>query len=342
MAATQKIRLIRNLEGGDLFELFLVSAASTILVVRAYLKLADYPQIGGDTLHIAHMLPGGMLMVLGLILALGFLNKEARTLAAFLSGIGFGLFIDELGKFITQDNDYFFQPTIGLIYVIFVMLFLLAKYIGDRRATERENLINAIEAAKEVAIGDLDRVEQRRALAYLKQAGDGAIGKRIAELLREAKTNSRNDENPYQRIRGWLAERYVGLVERPWFSRAVIAFFVLGSSASLVLSAYDIVARPAQVSFADKGELLFSSVTGILVLLGTFRLLRRSRLAGYQTFERAVLVFLFLTQFFLFIQDELAALPGLAIGLLVLSALHYAIRQERYGRKVTRAAGSPG
>jgi hypothetical protein len=336
MALAQRVRLIRNLEGGDLFELFLVSGASTILVVRAYLKLADYPQIGGETLHIAHMLPGGFLMVLGLILTLGFLNKEARVLAAFLSGVGFGLFIDELGKFITQDNDYFFQPTIGLIYVIFILLFLVAKAIGDRRATEHENLINAIEAAKEVAIGDLDRAEKRRALAYLKHAGDGAEVQKLIELLRGSKTIVRSETNLYARLRTRLARRYGSLIKKPWFNRAVIAFFVVGSAVTLVVSAYDIVVQPKSISFADGGELIFSSVTGLLVLFGTYQLLRRSRLAAYEAFERAVLVFLFLTQFFLFIKDELAALPGLAVGLVVLTVLRFAIRQERYGRSTKR------
>lgn len=44
-----------------------------------------------------------------------------QRLCALIGGIGFGLFIDELGKFITRDNNYFFQPTIGLIYAVFAI-----------------------------------------------------------------------------------------------------------------------------------------------------------------------------------------------------------------------------
>ena len=41
-----------------------------------------------------------------------------------MGGLGFGLFIDKLAKFITSDNNYFFRPAIALIYAIFVLLLL--------------------------------------------------------------------------------------------------------------------------------------------------------------------------------------------------------------------------
>ena len=41
----------------------------------------------------------------------GLPGQTRQALAAIVGGAGFGTFIDELGKFITSDNDYFFRPT---------------------------------------------------------------------------------------------------------------------------------------------------------------------------------------------------------------------------------------
>ena len=78
----------------------------TVAVTRVYLEMAGYPQIGNSVLHIAHALWGGLLLLLAALLPLILMNRWAFTLSAVLSGIGVGLFIDEVGKFITQKNDY--------------------------------------------------------------------------------------------------------------------------------------------------------------------------------------------------------------------------------------------
>ena len=115
-----------------LLERFLVAAVVAVLLIRGWLALTGYPQIGGHGLHIAHMLFGGIGMLIALVASLTFLGPGTRQFAAIVGGAGFGTFIDELGKFITSDNDYFYRPTVSMIYIIFVLLFLVGERVSRR------------------------------------------------------------------------------------------------------------------------------------------------------------------------------------------------------------------
>src|ERR1700722_8518493 len=65
--------LTRHVDAGLLLETFLLSAVAAVLVTRAFLQATGFPKVGGDGLHIAHLLPGGLLMVVGLMLLFVFL-----------------------------------------------------------------------------------------------------------------------------------------------------------------------------------------------------------------------------------------------------------------------------
>jgi hypothetical protein len=111
----------------------MVMAASfgvTVVLTRLYLAITDYPQIGGGTYHIAHALWGGLLLTVGSILPLLWANRWALTTSAVLAGAGVGLFIDEVGKFITTQNDYFFPLAAPIIYLSFLALLYLARRVA--------------------------------------------------------------------------------------------------------------------------------------------------------------------------------------------------------------------
>jgi hypothetical protein len=107
----------------------LVSFSASVSVTRLFLSASGYPQIGGGELHIAHVLWGGLLLFGAALLPLVLSGGSVFTAAAVLSGLGVGLFIDEVGKFITQKNDYFYPAAAPIIYVFFLLTLLLYLHV---------------------------------------------------------------------------------------------------------------------------------------------------------------------------------------------------------------------
>src|SRR6266700_1939997 len=151
----QRVPFVRVLKLSRLLETFFIASVTSILVIRTFLASTGYPQLGGHGLHIAHLLWGGLLVLLA------FIGRHIQSSAALLGGIGFGTFIDELGKFITSDNNYFFQPAIPLIYIIFVLLFLSFRELEHHpSSSERTRLANALHILAEDAPSGLPQEDQ--------------------------------------------------------------------------------------------------------------------------------------------------------------------------------------
>lgn len=111
----------------------LLSFAVSVAGTRLLLELTGYPQLGGGELHIAHVLWGGLLLFTSALVMLILANRWAFFLGAVLAGLGVGLFIDEVGKFITQANDYFYPAAAPIIYAFFLLTVLV--YLQIRRPT---------------------------------------------------------------------------------------------------------------------------------------------------------------------------------------------------------------
>jgi hypothetical protein len=232
-------RFARSFYGEDLLENFLVSAVASVLVIRLILSLTGYPQIGGAGLHIAHMLWGGLLMLAAIFIALGFLSRPAHEWAAVLGGIGFGAFIDEMGKFLTNDNDYFFQPTIAIIYVMFILIYLAIRGIFNfRPRTQYENLANAFELMKHGSINGLNSEDEKTVLNALENCDPAnPLVIHLREMLPHIRIVPTRRPYLLNRFKHWLDTSYQTVITRWWFAGVVIAFFgftaVTGFSVSI-------------------------------------------------------------------------------------------------------------
>jgi hypothetical protein len=336
---------VRNFAAGELLEIFFVSAISAVIAIRFYLEATGFPRVGGDNLHIAHMLWGGLFMLIAIVILITFLSDRSMRLAATLGGLGFGTFIDEVGKFVTHENDYFFRPAIAIIYVTFILVFIFVRTLRRRTYRRDEYLLNAIEALREVAQHDLDPDEQRVALEYLNESDpDHPMVPPLRALLEEAPLVPASP-GYFARSTEWLRDRYRVLVIHRWFRRGIVAFFVgqflvrLFLVIALVkgfragaLPEVSAIARSLEsglelgfVAWSQLGSTLFS---GVLVLMGIVTL-SVSNLRAYLWWKRSVLVTLLITQVFVFYTDQLSGLLGLALNGLLLFALDIAIRRER-------------
>ena len=116
--------------------LMLVAFAATVIGTRWFLAWTGFPKIGGGDLHIAHALWGGGLLFVGALLPLIWFGRRLHLAAAVLSGMGMGLFIDEVGKFITTRNDYFYPAAAPIIYSTFLLSVLLFLWIRRLRPND--------------------------------------------------------------------------------------------------------------------------------------------------------------------------------------------------------------
>ncbi len=339
-------RAPRNYNMAALHLTFFVAAIATELCIRTQLYLTHYPQLGGHGLHIAHLLWGGLFMVVALAILLSLLGRRARQVAALIGGVGFGFFIDELGKFITADNNYFYKPAAGIIYLIFIGLYLGSRaYQRHRGLDEAERVRNAIELIGEATRRPF-KVEYRdQALALLGEVpATHPLRDPLIALAGDVDTTPNPDPPWYRRLADALASAYKGWTEHGWFHGLVFGVFAVWAVAGVVavlglvlsLTFHDHAARAeferdsfGHLNFLNAASLISTGVSSALVALGLLRLARRQRLDAYVWFTRALLVSIFVTRVFTFVESQFGAVFGLAVDVLLLITVQLMAQQER-------------
>ncbi len=332
----------RESRSATYFGILFGTAVFTILAIRGFLAVTGYPQLGGDSLHIAHMLWGGLFMLVSIIILLYLHGHRAKIAGAFIGGIGFGFFIDELGKFITNDNDYFYQPTAMLIYILFILLWALFEWLDNYvPITPRQLYIDLLTRVRDTATNGMTPDDE--AYIRMQSAKLGFTKKEQENLFYEIGRFS-PDYQPDSFVRAINAvinrlEASLNAVVKnkvtPFVIYAIMTMSAVASSAIFVvallnnqnmLDAYSNI--PVGIEF---GLLVATGLSIICVVCG-FVYSHTNRHRTLIWYRRAMLVNVFGTQVFLFYVNQFTAVFGLAFSLLFLYVLTILVG-ENNGKK---------
>ncbi len=242
--------------------LTIAAFAVTVAGTRWYLDLAGYPTVGGGQLHVAHVLWGGLALFIAALLPLLYAGRRSLLLSAILAGIGAGLFIDEVGKFLTTTNDYFFAPAPPIIYGSILLLVLLWLLVRRRTPSQYDATHAALEALRDGIDGRLTPEERERAERLLEEAGPSAeyedLSTQLLAALRSPAMDARLSES------GWIArgdarrtlERILPTRLECWIVTIGLALSVLTAlGATIALVAFQVSPDEMMFGLADSVRL---------------------------------------------------------------------------------------
>jgi len=232
-------RPVNREQAGYYLELMLLSFAASVGVTRLLLEITGYPSLATGQLHIAHVLWGGLLLFGSALLPVVFANRWVYAAAAVGAGVGAGLFMDEVGKFITQSNDYFYPAAAPIIYAFFLLAVLL--YTEVRRPKPRDvrtELYMALEGLEEVLDRDLNAAErsalETRLHHVINTADDTAAVRLARHLLDYVRSDAVQvaEDSP-----GWFERltRWWQAWEARWWNRSRARAALIGGLGGLAL-----------------------------------------------------------------------------------------------------------
>lgn len=311
------------------FETFFFAAVSTVVLVRAFLIVTGYPKVGGHGLHVAHVLWGGLLMGAAIAIVMIYPGSRWRHRAATLGGIGFGLFIDEVGKFLTSSVNYFYRPAIAIIYVVFVAFYLTVREVVMRRPlSQPQRLAIASNALADLALGQLGSGGRTYALGVLGTTDDDGLGGHIRSALLCEPLGASPTESRLTKIREKGIDRVRKMLAHPLAHVGVYAIIVIqlivvfGQLAVLVVhpalgasSGSDTTMRIAEV---------VTAVSGVYTLFGLMRAVRGNRAGALRVLFRSVLITVLVTQTFVFAEYQALGIVGLLVDLALFGLLRVA------------------
>lgn len=349
----------------------LVAFALTVVVLRGALRLTGYPQIGNDAVHIAHVLWGGLALFAGALLLLVFANRWALGVGAVLCGGGVGLFIDEVGKFITQSNDYFNPAAAPIIYALFLATVMI--YLRVRRPPARDvrgEMYRALEQMTGVLDHEMSRHDlnalERRLLSLRSSDDNGAVCRLAAAMLAfiEAERPRIVEPQPGRmqrfvtqlrmwgrriftrpRLRAFLVFGLLAFGLWAILDMALLAFLAVAPSSGATECLRSLISPGELAALGDRIWFSIRAVLeggiGIALIAGGTMVGLRREWRGLSVSVAGLIVALTVVDLLVFYQDQLKALIEIALQYVLLAAVfsYRRIYLEDEAEEAGRAGG---
>jgi hypothetical protein len=350
-------------KGSDRYlQLMILSFAASVSLTRLILEVTGYPQLGNETLHIAHVLYGGVLLFAASLLPLIYANRWVYTWGGILSGVGIGLFIDEVGKFITQNNDYFFPAAAPIIYTFFLTTVLIYSRVRkESKLDARGELYAVLESLEDVIDHDLDEEEYNELRRRLNKIASTTSQPELESLANElmdfvdseALTTIPEKPNVFDNLLSiiqeieskWIKPSMVRVViiimlfglGLPSFSRMLDFYMIYSDTEKIELMLSNIVDElPVHSSFnmmwAKVHILLDGLVGGVLTISGSLLILKKRRLGLYLG-SIALMIALVGVNVVLFYLDQFSTIFIAVLEFFALQTLYYYQRRTTTSRK---------
>lgn len=261
----------------------LIWSVFSLLGTRLYLTVMGYPQIGRGSWHVSHAAIGGLIMIIGVILMLVFAGNKMRNISLGIFGMGTGWFVDEIGKYLTRDYNYFFRPAIIIIYVFFVSLFLIYRYL--RRFEKTKDKSRWKRLVRGVSAASYNKIFNHKLVVV------GLWGYSIFYAVDKLLDIFRISTS---RQKLMMIEKFYS--DYNFFGKSDVYMIV--------------------------GQMVFDVIASILFLLGARYFWSKKRKLGLRFFQYGLLVSILLGSIFRFYFEQFRAIIDLVIGIVILEMLN--------------------
>jgi hypothetical protein len=325
---------------------FLIWAVISLFGVRLFLQIFDNPIIGRGNWHIAHVLWGGLFMLIGIIVLIVFYGKSSIRVASIFGGIGWGLFIDEIGKYITKDNNYWFRPAIAFIYISFILIFFLYRILEKKTKITSISLWHELfEDFQEIINQDLEIKEKKAILKNINNIESLSLTPTEKKIIISLKTHiysikAKKDRNKlhfrkfiaftfkttYNRLFRKKMVFYTLLFYSLWYigDKLYDLFILLINQDKIILLQeyyrhYDFFSRTDVFMISSK--FFIEIIVTIFLILGFYYFVGKKTIKGIKFFQWSMLINIFLGAPIKFYFEQFSAVFSLILSIYIFSWL---------------------